>query len=130
MDGKGTYSNDRSSLNQCNDEPAPSIHIERQVNSDYRRHGFTWAQVRRQFPEELQASPSRDLLARRAEAVRDAAGLRSIADAQFHWRSVEVRDGERLRVVMKGIDCVIHAAALKQVPAAEHNPMECIKTNI
>src|SRR6201996_2005768 len=42
----------------------------------------------------------------------------------------DVRDGERLRTAMKGIDYVIHAAALKQVPAAEYNPMECIKTNI
>jgi nucleoside-diphosphate-sugar epimerase len=31
---------------------------------------------------------------------------------------------------MSGIDYVVHAAALKQVPAAEHNPMECIKTNV
>jgi UDP-N-acetylglucosamine 4,6-dehydratase/5-epimerase len=43
---------------------------------------------------------------------------------------IDVRDGERLRAVMQGIDFVIHAAALKQEPAAEHNPMECIKTNI
>ena len=42
----------------------------------------------------------------------------------------DVRDGDRLRTAMKGIDFVIHAAALKQVPAAEYNPMECIKTNI
>jgi UDP-N-acetylglucosamine 4,6-dehydratase/5-epimerase len=42
----------------------------------------------------------------------------------------DVRDGERLRTAMKGIDFVVHAAALKQVPAAEYNPMECIKTNI
>src|SRR5207344_3018574 len=42
----------------------------------------------------------------------------------------DVRDGERLRTAMKGIDFVIHAAALKQIPAAEYNPMECIKTNI
>jgi UDP-N-acetylglucosamine 4,6-dehydratase len=42
----------------------------------------------------------------------------------------DVRDGERLRTAMKGIDFVIHAAALKQVPAAEYNPMECIKTNV
>jgi UDP-N-acetylglucosamine 4,6-dehydratase len=42
----------------------------------------------------------------------------------------DVRDGERLRTAMRGIDFVIHAAALKQVPAAEYNPMECIKTNI
>jgi UDP-N-acetylglucosamine 4,6-dehydratase len=42
----------------------------------------------------------------------------------------DVRDRERLTQAMKGVDFVIHAAALKQVPAAEYNPMECIKTNI
>ncbi len=42
----------------------------------------------------------------------------------------DVRDGERLMQAMSGVDMVIHAAALKQVPAAEYNPMECIKTNI
>lgn len=42
----------------------------------------------------------------------------------------DVRDPRRLMQAMRGIDYVIHAAALKQVPAAEYNPMECIKTNI
>lgn len=42
----------------------------------------------------------------------------------------DVRDGERLRRAMEGIEVVIHAAALKQVPAAEYNPFECIKTNV
>ena len=42
----------------------------------------------------------------------------------------DVRDAARLRQAMRGIDYVVHAAALKQVPAAEYNPMECIKTNI
>jgi UDP-N-acetylglucosamine 4,6-dehydratase len=42
----------------------------------------------------------------------------------------DVRDRERLREALSGINYVIHAAALKQVPAAEYNPMECIKTNI
>lgn len=42
----------------------------------------------------------------------------------------DVRDQERLRRAMEGIDVVIHAAALKQVPAAEYNPFECIKTNV
>jgi UDP-N-acetylglucosamine 4,6-dehydratase len=42
----------------------------------------------------------------------------------------DVRDVERLRQAMRGVDYVIHAAALKQVPAAEYNPMECVKTNI
>ncbi len=42
----------------------------------------------------------------------------------------DVRDPDRLMQAFKGVDYVIHAAALKQVPAAEYNPMECIKTNI
>lgn len=42
----------------------------------------------------------------------------------------DVRDVDRLRRALEGIDVVIHAAALKQVPAAEYNPFECIKTNI
>jgi UDP-N-acetylglucosamine 4,6-dehydratase len=42
----------------------------------------------------------------------------------------DVRDRDRLVQATAGVDFVIHAAALKQVPAAEYNPMECIKTNI
>ncbi|MGZ8350387.1 MAG: UDP-N-acetylglucosamine 4,6-dehydratase (inverting) [Allosphingosinicella sp.] len=42
----------------------------------------------------------------------------------------DVRDEDRLRRALEGIDTVIHAAALKQVPAAEYNPFECIKTNV
>jgi UDP-N-acetylglucosamine 4,6-dehydratase len=42
----------------------------------------------------------------------------------------DVRDKERLQRAMDGVDIVIHAAALKQVPACEYNPMEAIKTNI
>ncbi len=42
----------------------------------------------------------------------------------------DVRDLNRLRRAMQGVDIVVHAAALKQVPACEYNPMEAIKTNI
>lgn len=42
----------------------------------------------------------------------------------------DVRDQDRLMEAMQGVDYVIHAAAMKQVPAAEYNPMECIKTNV
>ncbi len=42
----------------------------------------------------------------------------------------DVRDKDRLRMAMRGVNYVVHAAALKQIPAAEYNPMECIKTNI
>jgi UDP-N-acetylglucosamine 4,6-dehydratase len=42
----------------------------------------------------------------------------------------DVRDLSRLSTAMTDVDYVVHAAALKQVPAAEYNPMECIKTNV
>ena len=42
----------------------------------------------------------------------------------------DVRDSDRLKKAMRDVDFVIHAAALKHVPIAEYNPMECIKTNI
>ncbi|MCH8862730.1 MAG: UDP-N-acetylglucosamine 4,6-dehydratase (inverting) [Proteobacteria bacterium] len=42
----------------------------------------------------------------------------------------DVRDRDRLEMAMRGVDLVIHAAALKQVPIAEYNPFECINTNV
>ncbi len=42
----------------------------------------------------------------------------------------DVRDVERLEMALRGVDYVVHAAALKQVPAAEYNPFECVRTNI
>ncbi len=57
---------------------------------------------------------------------------------QFPWEQYpsirfflgDVRDHDRLRRAMEGIDIVVHAAALKQVPAAEYNPFEAIRTNV
>lgn len=49
---------------------------------------------------------------------------------QIRYFIGDVRDGERLKMAMRDINFVVHAAALKQVPAAEYNPFECIKTNI
>lgn len=48
----------------------------------------------------------------------------------FRFFLGDVRDLERLKMAMNGVDYVVHAAALKQVPAAEYNPMEFVKTNI
>jgi UDP-N-acetylglucosamine 4,6-dehydratase len=42
----------------------------------------------------------------------------------------DVRDRQRMELAMQGVDIVIHAAALKQVPTAEYNPTECIRTNV
>lgn len=51
-------------------------------------------------------------------------------DPRMRYFIGDVRDQSRLVEAMSDIDIVIHAAALKQVPAAEYNPMECIKTNV
>lgn len=51
-------------------------------------------------------------------------------DACMRYFIGDVRDKDRMFEAMEGVDYVIHAAAMKQVPAAEYNPMECIKTNI
>ena len=48
----------------------------------------------------------------------------------MRWFIGDVRDEARLRRAMEGVDVVVHAAALKQVPAAEYNPFEAVKTNV
>jgi UDP-N-acetylglucosamine 4,6-dehydratase (inverting) len=48
----------------------------------------------------------------------------------MRWFLGDVRDAERLRRAMEDVDVVVHAAALKQVPAAEYNPFEAVKTNV
>lgn len=57
-------------------------------------------------------------------------GMRFENDPRLRFFIGDVRDGERLRAAMEDVDVVVHAAALKQVPAAEYNPIECIKTNV
>ena len=52
------------------------------------------------------------------------------SDLPIRYFIGDVRDYHRLKTAMHGVDIVIHAAALKQVPAAEYNPFEAVKTNI
>jgi len=54
----------------------------------------------------------------------------SISDKRLRFFIGDVRDHQRLLQATMGIDYIIHAAAMKQVPASEYNPTECIKTNI
>ena len=55
---------------------------------------------------------------------------RSIQDDRLRFLLGDVRDGARLRRAAEGAEIVVHAAALKQVPACEYNPFEAVKTNI
>jgi len=50
--------------------------------------------------------------------------------SQIRYFIGDVRDFERLKRALRGVDYVIHAAAMKHVPIAEYNPMECVKTNV
>lgn len=66
---------------------------------------------------------------------RDELKQHEMRQAGYEDRSLryfigDVRDQQRLRRAFNGVDIVVHAAALKQVPACEYNPMEAIKTNI
>lgn len=58
------------------------------------------------------------------------AGFSSEEQKRLRFFIGDVRDGERLKRAMTGVDYVIHAAALKQVDTAEYNPDECVKTNV
>ena len=55
---------------------------------------------------------------------------KKISHSKLRFFLGDIRDLERLNMAMRGVDYVIHAAALKHVPIAEYNPIECIKTNI
>lgn len=55
---------------------------------------------------------------------------RKVDDSRLRFLLGDVRDLERLRVATRGVDVIIHAAALKQVPACELNPFEAVQTNI
>lgn len=82
-------------------------------------------QILKENPERL-VIYSRDEL--KQYEMNIALGLQNDERARFFIG--DVRDADRLKRAMEGIDTVIHAAALKQVPAAEYNPFECIKTNV
>ncbi len=60
--------------------------------------------------------------------LREKFGPEQLARMRFFIG--DVRDRARLTLALRGVDIVIHAAALKQVPAAEYNPSECIATNV
>ncbi len=75
-------------------------------------------------------NPRRLVIYSRDEFKQDQMAQKFDTDSRLRFFIGDVRDGKRLHRAMEGIDYVIHAAALKQVPAAEYNPMECVKTNI
>jgi UDP-N-acetylglucosamine 4,6-dehydratase/5-epimerase len=82
--------------------------------------------VRRLFAEHR---PARVVVYSRDELKQHEMAQRFTQD-QLRFFIGDVRDLARLERALKGVDIVVHAAALKQVPTAEYNPIECIKTNV
>jgi UDP-N-acetylglucosamine 4,6-dehydratase len=75
-------------------------------------------------------SPRKLIIFSRDELKQHEMQSRGFDQASIRYFIGDVRDRERLLRAMHGVDVVVHAAALKQVPACEYNPMEAVKTNI
>jgi len=76
------------------------------------------------------ADPKRLVVLSRDEMKQSEMARQFGNDPRLRFFLGDVRDRDRLRRAFQGVDTVIHAAALKQVPAAEYNPFEFIKTNV
>ena len=74
--------------------------------------------------------PKKIIIFSRDELKQHEMQVGGFKDERLRYFIGDVRDRERLVRAMLGVDIVVHAAALKQVPACEYNPMEAIKTNI
>jgi UDP-N-acetylglucosamine 4,6-dehydratase len=74
--------------------------------------------------------PKKIIIYSRDELKQHEMRVAGFDHASLRYFIGDVRDRERLRRALHGVDIVVHAAALKQVPACEYNPMEAIKTNI
>jgi UDP-N-acetylglucosamine 4,6-dehydratase len=77
-----------------------------------------------------EVQPKKMIVFSRDELKQHEMQTSGYADPNLRFFIGDVRDRDRLRRAMNGVDIVVHAAALKQVPACEYNPMEAIKTNI
>lgn len=75
-------------------------------------------------------NPKKIIIFSRDELKQHEMRVGGYDDPRLRYFIGDVRDRERLVRAMHGVDIVVHAAALKQVPACEYNPMEAIKTNI
>jgi UDP-N-acetylglucosamine 4,6-dehydratase/5-epimerase len=75
-------------------------------------------------------SPGRIIIFSRDELKQHEMRVKGIDGPNVRYFLGDVRDEDRLRRAFSGVDIVVHAAALKQVPACEYNPFEAIQTNV
>jgi UDP-N-acetylglucosamine 4,6-dehydratase len=64
------------------------------------------------------------------DEYKQAMMAQAMPDSRLRFFIGDVRDLDRLTMAMREVDMVVHAAAMKHVPIAEYNPMECVKTNV
>ncbi len=74
--------------------------------------------------------PAKIIVLSRDELKQHEMRINGFDDPSLRYFLGDIRDVDRLKRAFKGVDIVVHAAALKQVPACEYNPTEAIKTNI
>ena len=74
--------------------------------------------------------PAKIIIFSRDELKQHEMQINGFNDPSLRYFLGDIRDLDRLKRAFKGVDIVVHAAALKQVPACEYNPFEAIKTNI
>ena len=86
----------------------------------------------RRFAEILlrEHAPKKLIIFSRDELKQHEMRCAGLDHRDLRYFIVDVRDVDRLRRAMKGVDVVVHAAALKQVPACEYNPIEAVMTNV
>ena len=74
--------------------------------------------------------PAKIIVYSRDELKQHEMRVKGFEDPSLRYFIGDIRDRDRMERAMDGVNIVVHAAALKQVPACEYNPMEAIKTNI
>src|SRR5882724_13235801 len=74
--------------------------------------------------------PKKLIVFSRDELKQEEMQLHGFRDSRLRFFLGDVRDRDRLRRAMNGVDILVHAAALKQVPSCEYNPIEAVLTNV
>ena len=78
----------------------------------------------------LTRSKLRKLVVLSRDELKQSEMREGLPDARLRFFLGDVRDRDRVYRAFSDVDYVVHAAALKQIPAAEYNPFECVKTNV
>ena len=95
--------------------------------SNYRRNWIIWQQIHKNCFKKYKP---KKLIVYSRDEFKQFEMQKKFNSKIIRYLIGDVRDTDRLKFAMKGVDIVIHAAALKQVTTAEYNPFEVVKTNV